>query len=617
MSNPNETIKPRSPEWAKSRASDLPAGTTERLAFNPDVLTCEIEKLHGQFQELQHRLQSEIDRLDVIAQQIRRALPDPATSSGKSAATARATATNEERSLTPYQQLVRRVWQVVAESVPLGATVLVVSKGDPSLLTFTGQTGWHFPRTLEGQYPGYHPACSTAAIANLEALRARGAKYFLIPSCSFWWFEHYPAFKLHLDKNYRLVVQRDDTCLLYSLCQQAEPGPAQLVNEFERFLCEFELQFDGTPVVLDWHSGLDLSELPLEATVFSPEQASRTLPYLDRSVDIVVAPSEEAEVMNEARRVAKVAVLTSKDAGPDKGPQLCAHWTEGRTQTPQASVAIIIPCFNGVGMTNACLESLFATLPRGAEVRIVVVDDASDDGTAACLRRWAGRDSRIIVLRNRTNLGFVDSCNRGARRAGAEMLVFLNNDVVLLPGWLPPLLRVFRESPNVGAVGGKLILPDGKLQEAGGVVFSDGSAMNFGRGDTDLDDPLYNAVREVHYCSGALLATPRRLFRRLGGFDDQYRPGYYEDTDYCFKLRVHGYRVFFQPESAVVHWEGGSGGQDQSGGMKQYQAINQAKFAARWKAALEGYPIRPGKVDKAVLQHLARVGNLQLPEVKP
>ena len=75
---------------------------------------------------------------------------------------------------------------------------------------------------------------------------------------------------------------------------------------------------------------------------------------------------------------------------------------------------------------------------------------------------------------------------------------------------------------------------------------------NFGRGSADPEHPLFDHVREVDYCSGAALATPRELFQRLGGFDAAFAPAYYEDTDYAFRLRQHGYRVYYQPESVVV-----------------------------------------------------------------
>jgi O-antigen biosynthesis protein len=131
------------------------------------------------------------------------------------------------------------------------------------------------------------------------------------------------------------------------------------------------------------------------------------------------------------------------------------------------------------------------------------------------------------------------------------------------------------------------------LQEAGNVIFSNGSGANFGRGDY-VDAPLYKYVREVDYCSGALLATPRDVFSELGGFDERYRPAYYEDADYCFTLREHGKRVYYQPESIVLHVEGATGGTDLNSGVKRYQSVNRVKFVEKWASTLRHQPDAPG-----------------------
>jgi glycosyltransferase involved in cell wall biosynthesis len=167
----------------------------------------------------------------------------------------------------------------------------------------------------------------------------------------------------------------------------------------------------------------------------------------------------------------------------------------------------------------------------------------------------------------------------------------LNNDTVPLAGWLEALLGTFGRFADAGAVGGKLVYPDGRLQEAGGVIFADGSGANFGRGDPDFDAPLYSYVRAVDYCSGALLATPRALFRDLGGFDPAYRPAYYEDADYCFKVRAAGLRVYYAPDSCVIHLEGASCGTDPGAGVKRHQVLNQATFVHRWGEALATQPV--------------------------
>jgi GT2 family glycosyltransferase len=116
-----------------------------------------------------------------------------------------------------YRHLIRRIREVVRDALPRNATVVVVSKGDDELLNLYGRRGWHFPQTEDGTYAGYYPAASTAAIAQLEALRSKGAEFLLFPDTSLWWLEHYPEFGRHLQSRYREVARREGTCLIYDL----------------------------------------------------------------------------------------------------------------------------------------------------------------------------------------------------------------------------------------------------------------------------------------------------------------------------------------------------------------------------------------------------------------
>jgi glycosyltransferase involved in cell wall biosynthesis len=170
--------------------------------------------------------------------------------------------------------------------------------------------------------------------------------------------------------------------------------------------------------------------------------------------------------------------------------------------------------------------------------------------------------------------------------ARGQYLLFLNNDTLVKPGWLDELVQTFEQVPNVGIAGSKLLFPDGKLQEAGGIIWRLGDGWNWGRG-RDPNEPAFSFLRDADWVSGAALMIERPLFEQLGGFDEYYAPAYYEDTDLAFRVRALGKRVVVQPASEIVHLEGVSAGTDTSGpGMKRFQVVNHAKFYRRWKDTL-------------------------------
>jgi GT2 family glycosyltransferase len=249
---------------------------------------------------------------------------------------------------------------------------------------------------------------------------------------------------------------------------------------------------------------------------------------------------------------------------------------------PMPRVSIVIPAFDQHRFTYSCIRSIaLHTEPQDYE--IVVVDDASREPVSTALAHVGG--ARII--RNDSNLGFIGSCNRGAAVARGEVLVFLNNDTLVTPGWLASLLDTLRE-PQVGLVGAKLVFPDGTLQEAGGIVWRNGSASNVGRND-DPGKPAYNYVRDVDYCSGACIAVRRAEFLALGGFDSHFAPAYYEDVDLAMRMRAAGKRVVYQPAATVVHFEGATSGRDLREGVKRHQIDNQVRFHDRWRDVLANH----------------------------
>ena len=221
-------------------------------------------------------------------------------------------------------------------------------------------------------------------------------------------------------------------------------------------------------------------------------------------------------------------------------------------------VSIIIPTFNNLELTGRCLARIRAnTLPETYE--IVVVDNASADGTAEFLK--AQEDIRLIL--NEENRNFAGACNQGARASEGEFLVFLNDDTEVHPGWLEPIVADFEADEGLGAVGVKLLYPNGRIQHAGVVFF-----------DSKFPEHLYrlapaaaarvNKRREFQAVTAACIAIRRDVFIEVGGFDEAFRNGY-EDIDLCLKIGAAGYRILYEPDSVVTHHESVSTGRHDHG----------------------------------------------------
>jgi len=248
---------------------------------------------------------------------------------------------------------------------------------------------------------------------------------------------------------------------------------------------------------------------------------------------------DAAAVLDQTSRAALMNFLASR-----------ARLTLPSTPEPAPAVSVIVIVWNRAELTLGCLRALAAQNDIALET--IVVDNASTDETAAMLAQVDG----ATVIGNADNAGFTVAANIGAARARGDFLLLLNNDAELLPGAIGRLLATARGA-TVGVVGGKLVFPDGRLQEAGSIVWSDGSCDAYGRGGDPLA-PEFTFERPVDFCSGALLMTPRALFADLRGFDERYKPAYYEDVDYCVRVWMRGHSVVYQPHAVAIHREFGS-----------------------------------------------------------
>ena len=256
--------------------------------------------------------------------------------------------------------------------------------------------------------------------------------------------------------------------------------------------------------------------------------------------------------------------------GRKKFPKLVLPYVENPT------VSIVIPVHNKFELTYHCLASLILA-QNDVSYEVVIVDDCSTDHTVEI----ESYIENATVVVNERNLGFLLSCNKGVQASRGEFVVMLNNDTEVTSRWLDEMLDVFSRHKGVGMVGSKLLYPDGRLQEAGGIVWSTGEPWNLGNGKNPRH-PSYCYTRETDYLSGASMMLSRCVWDEVGGFSEEFAPAYYEDTDLAFKVRQAGYKTLYCPMSEVIHFEGMSNGRDISQGVKKHQATNAPKFRAKW-----------------------------------
>ena len=218
-----------------------------------------------------------------------------------------------------------------------------------------------------------------------------------------------------------------------------------------------------------------------------------------------------------------------------------------------ASLSIILVFYNQAHLSMLCLQSLIQNADISFE--LIIVDNCSSDSTSELLEKI----DNATILRNEDNAGFVKAVNQAAEQAKGKYILLLNNDAVIHEQTLSSAIESIAADESIGAVGGKIILTDGSLQEAGSIIWQDGSCLGYGRGD-DPSDGAYMFEREVDYCSGAFLLFRRSDFQELGGFDLDYAPAYYEESDFCIRLQKKGLRVIYNPQAVITHYEFASSG---------------------------------------------------------
>ncbi len=255
-------------------------------------------------------------------------------------------------------------------------------------------------------------------------------------------------------------------------------------------------------------------------------------------------------------------------------------------------VSIIIPTLNQTDYLRKNLKSIESkTTYKNYEI-IIVTNNKDEDSE---MRRYLdGVRYKVLIYDDKYSFAKIN--NYASKSARGEYLLFLNDDMeVASPNWLEAMLKLALDK-KTGAVGGKLLSTDGTLQEAGCIVWGNGSVWNYGRGD-DPDKAEYNFVREVDYCSGACLMIRREIFEESGGFDAGYEIAYWEDSDLCQAIRQRGYSILYQPMACLVHHEGRTQGTDTSTGIKSFQVTNKERYMKKWGGVIQGrHPDSPKNV---------------------
>jgi GT2 family glycosyltransferase len=239
--------------------------------------------------------------------------------------------------------------------------------------------------------------------------------------------------------------------------------------------------------------------------------------------------------------------------------------------------ALVLDCLDALRRPGGC--------PPGTEVVVVANGTPPEQ-----LGSLTDHDDVVLVV-NEFNLGFGAGCNQAASVARAPLLVFLNDDSTVEEGCIDALVRTASSDPEIGAVGSRILGVDGTLQEAGSVLWRDGSAAHVGEGRPP-ESNAYQDPRYVDYASANGLLVTRLAWDTVGGFDERFSPAYFEDVDLCLTLAAHGFRTRYEPRARVIH----RGSQSTSSVYRGFLlSRNQRRLVEKWGHALDRFDPPPAK----------------------
>jgi GT2 family glycosyltransferase len=249
-------------------------------------------------------------------------------------------------------------------------------------------------------------------------------------------------------------------------------------------------------------------------------------------------------------------------------------------------VTVVVPFRDRPALLSACLAGLART---NGQLQVVLVDNGSVD-PAACRLAEEAATRGAVLLHRPGPFNYAALCNDGAAAGSAPLLLFLNNDVEPHePDWLRRMAAQAMR-PGVGAVGARLLFPDGRLQHGGVVVGLGGTALHLGRGMRDGTGPIapFHRPRRVGAVTGAAMMVTRARFGAVGGFDAEAFPILLNDIDLCLRLAARGWPSFYEPRAVLTHRESASRGRAIRPLL--LHATERARFADRWGAAIRHDP---------------------------
>ena len=411
---------------------------------------------------------------------------------------------------------------------------------------------------------------------------------------------------------YRQQVPQSRSCrsaLQHYLCREIAPAPDPVPQFSEAYYCAANRDVAAALEAGTWRNGYDHF---LRHGVFELRRPRA-------EIDLEYYRNENPEVREALNQgTARDAFAHLRAAGLPSGlafrPADAASITEAETKqlfirkatqalallatcplqfAPRGRplVAVIVVAFNQFALTMQTLSSLRDNYAGAIE--LIVVDNASTDETRLIEHYVRG----ACILRQSENSGFVRACTLALAHVTAPALLFLNNDVELGHGALAQALARLGSSPEIGAVGGKIIRTNGALQEAGCIVWQDGHTQGYLRDASPLAGEA-NFTRDVDFCSAAFLLCRTGLVQQLGGFDQAFAPAYYEDADLCIRIAAAGYRIVYDPLVVVHHLEFGSAAHADEA-LAQMQRSHLV-FREKHQAYLAGkYPSTPGNLIRA------------------